>query len=200
MTNRRVFLQMAVATSALPAAIRFAVPDARASSTGEHGHERLYKAVFDERFPSSVEFARQVDQFGIPVHGIQGDVTSLWYRDLSILWRTTPTAIAGLTTAWPLLCLELMARDHGLRVVFRAEHDYHSDTMLEHRLSGPASVIHGEWRERALPWPRSMARLVAGFPHRRDRSTESAVSVPASKPTADPQRLVSWIIAPNRRA
>ncbi len=199
MTNRRVFLQMAVAATALPPAIRFAVPDARASSTGEQGHERLYKVVFDERFPSSVEFARHVNRLGIPVHGIQGDVTSLWYRDLSILWRTTPTAIAGLTSAWPLLCLELMARDHGLRVVFRAEHDYHSDTMLEHRLWGP-SVIHGGWREHALPWPQREARLVTEFPQRRDRSTESVVSVPASKPTDDPQRLVSWIIAPSRRA
>jgi len=195
MTNRRAFLHMAVATSALPAVMRFSVAHAQASSCGEY----LYKAVFDERFASCVDFARRVGHFGVPVHGIHGDVTALWYRDLSKQWRATPTPIAGLTAAWPLLCLEQMARDHGLRVVYRAEHNYRSDSLLEHRLTGPANVVQPDWRAGAIPWPERVATLVANFPLQREAAVKSAANEVTNRPATDPQRLVSWIIAPAQR-
>jgi hypothetical protein len=41
---------------------------------------------------------------------------------LRAAWTKQPVAIAGLTAHGPLFCLERLAWDHGMRVVFRAEH------------------------------------------------------------------------------
>ena len=56
---------------------------------------------------------------GVPVTRFRGDITDFWYRDLSLLWRERPVAIAGATTHGPLFCLERWAWDHGLRVTYR---------------------------------------------------------------------------------
>jgi hypothetical protein len=60
-----------------------------------------------------------VNRRGIPIHGIRGDITALWYHDLYFHWRNEPTPIAGITTSESLFCLELLARDAGLRVTSR---------------------------------------------------------------------------------
>jgi hypothetical protein len=82
---------------------------------------RLYKVIFDERFPASVAFADQVRREGLPVHGIRGDITALWFHDLDLRWKQGPAAIAGLTDANALFCLDLLARDKGMRVQARTE-------------------------------------------------------------------------------
>ena len=81
----------------------------------------LYKVIFDERFPASVAFANQVKWEGLPVHGIRGDITTLWFHDLDLRWKQGPAAIAGLTDANALFCLDLLARDKGMRVQARTE-------------------------------------------------------------------------------
>ena len=81
--------------------------------------ERLYTVVCDERFDGSVAFANGLAKRGVPVTRFRGDITDFWYRDLSLLWREHPVAIAGATTHGPLFCLERWAWDHGLRVTYR---------------------------------------------------------------------------------
>ena len=76
----------------------------------------LYKVIFDERFPASVAFANQAQRQGLPVHAIRGDITSLWFHDLDLRWKQGPAAIAGLTDPNALFCLDLLARDKGMRV------------------------------------------------------------------------------------
>ena len=77
--------------------------------------------IFDERFPAGVALAQQFHQHGVPIHAITGDVTTLWYHDLYFRWQNDPQPIAGITTAASLFCLEILARDAGLRVTDRRE-------------------------------------------------------------------------------
>jgi hypothetical protein len=114
MISRREILRIGVAGAALfPLAT---LDDAR---PGSGTPAPLDKAIFDERFPASVAFASEMDRRGIPVHGIRGDITSLWYHDLHFRWRLRRAPIAGMTTKESLFCLELLAADAGLRVTDR---------------------------------------------------------------------------------
>jgi hypothetical protein len=81
----------------------------------------LYKVVYDERFPASVDFGRKALARGFAVHAIRGDMTDLWYHDLHPKWKTGPAAIAGLTAHGPLFCLERLSWDFGMRVSFREQ-------------------------------------------------------------------------------
>jgi hypothetical protein len=79
----------------------------------------IYRFVNDTRFPTSVAWARQMEQHGTTLHAIQGDITDFWYHDLALRWQERPVAIAGVTAHGPLFCLETLARDRGLRVLHR---------------------------------------------------------------------------------
>jgi hypothetical protein len=58
---------------------------------------------------------------------MEGDITALWYHDLYARLRTGPIAMAGLTLNGALFCLDVLARNHGMRVVFRQEHTQRLD-------------------------------------------------------------------------
>jgi hypothetical protein len=114
MSTRRQFLQCGVVAASLPF-IAAAGIERKLLTTP------LYKVIFDERFPASVAFADQVKREGLPVHCIRGDITSLWFHDLDLRWKQGPAAIAGLTDSNALFCLDLLARDKGMRVEARTE-------------------------------------------------------------------------------
>src|SRR5262245_7559240 len=116
MVSRRAFLEIgAMGAVFLPVAFISPLPSAPETAAP------LYKAIFDERFPASVAFARDLNRRGVPVHGIRGDITALWYHDLYFQWKKGPAPIDGVTTSESLFCLELVARDAGLRVTRRQE-------------------------------------------------------------------------------
>jgi hypothetical protein len=115
MSTRREFLQGGIAAAALPF-VAVAGTEQMLLRTAP-----LYKVIFDERFPASVAFADQARREGLPVHGIRGDITALWFHDLDLRWKQGPAAIAGLTDANALFCLDLLARDKAMRVVSREE-------------------------------------------------------------------------------
>lgn len=199
METRREFLQMTLAAAALPAAAGAIAAASRASSlvsapasappapstTRPDGPSLdLYKVIYDERFPTSRTFAQQVSRHGVAVHAIKGDITSVWFNDLSVRWKQSPAAIAGLTAPAALFCLERLAWDHGMRCVFHEEH-----------------VID----QAELGWVYPIARRLTSFP------LEQAIARPAtqvglprmshSPPHMEPSTLVSWVIAwPFRRA
>ena len=87
----------------------------------------LRAAIFDTRFQPAREFARTARGLGLPVYGFDGDVTALWADHLQNLWRARGGAVAGLTSASALQCLEEMARDHWHRVTVRIEHSPAAD-------------------------------------------------------------------------
>jgi hypothetical protein len=193
MTSRREFLQIGITATAwplAPAAVRAAGEISSASLP-------LHKVIFDRRFPASNEFAARAQSLGLAVHGIDGDMTRFWYDELYHEWRKRPAAIAGLTAHGPMFCFEQLARDQGMRVVFRAEHRLGA-AGVEHTLTGPlamlneSTVLNGPGH-----WARCMADVVAHCSRgRAEISSGFAVSPNAElelKPGTD--ALYSWIIA-----
>ncbi len=82
----------------------------------------VHTVVVDTGCVQSREFARELAQYGAAVRPFAGDVTALWFDHLEPLWRQTRAAVAGLTRYSSLFCLERLSWDHGLRVVYRAQH------------------------------------------------------------------------------
>src|SRR5262245_59032579 len=137
MTSRREILQIGVAASALPWA-------AYASAVGRPEPADavpLYKVVYDARFSAGMEFARRAAALGHAVHAIDGDMTRFWYDDLYHRWRRGAAAIAGLTARGALFCLEQLAWDQRMRVIFRAEHSVSDGGCVAHRFEGIPALL-----------------------------------------------------------
>jgi hypothetical protein len=166
----------------------------------------LYIFIYDRRFSAARAFGAAADQArstGGTV-AIDGDITELWSRDLRLRWSTGEGAIAGMTTDRTLFCLEQLAKDQWMRVVFRAEHTIAGGDDSAHRLSGSAPML-----ARIAPllaardWPAKMPAVLAScsIPQGADR-TGGAASVTCSLglPSARRRRiadenLVSFVIA-----
>ena len=111
MASRRRFLKCGLSACAVGAIIR-PIP-------GESRVIPYYKAVFDERFEEPRAFAAGAGERGILTTAIRGDITSLFFDDLHLRWRQGPVLLAGYTTPASLFCLDLLARDRGMRLTHR---------------------------------------------------------------------------------
>jgi hypothetical protein len=78
-----------------------------------------YRAIYDERFEAGRRFASDALNRGWVTRAIRGDVTQVWFHELSVRWKRGPAAIAGLTTPQSLFVLERLAWDVGMRVTVR---------------------------------------------------------------------------------
>jgi hypothetical protein len=195
MTSRREFLKVGLTASALPIAARAELPFAVASQPVVP----LYKVLYDTRFTASVAFGQRAGARGLAVHAIDGDITRIWYDDLYHRWREGAVAIAGLTARGALFCLERLAWDQRLRVVFRGEHTV-AGTHLAHVFEGPASLVPTAATAAAgRSWAADLADVVGECPlgrlerHRAGTMTAGAAALPS-------ETLYSWVIAPVVRA
>jgi hypothetical protein len=113
MPNRREFLQAGLAVSLLPLFPRkvFSPPALKA----------LDVVIFDQRFLKARDFSQQAQDAGLDCAAIEGDITNLYFHDLSLRWNRGPTTIAGLSTKASLFCLEMLARDRGMRLAYMAD-------------------------------------------------------------------------------
>lgn len=185
MVNRRNAMKIGAATMAgalvnLPA-------------SGRPGAFR--RAVFDERFAECRAFAAELDDAGVLTSAIRGDVAGLWYHDLRAHLSENRLPIAGLTDRLALFCLEELARDVDMRVIFRADHIVDRDGRAEHSAVGPASLGAAARRLTTDPgFGRAMARMFGRF-------DIAEASDPAAQKRTGPfspknkTALVSWIIA-----
>lgn len=210
MANRREFLQIGVAASALSLANSGAAASplpAAASVFAPSPALDFYKAVFDSRHADSVAFGEGMRRDGVPAHGMRGDITPFWFDELDAVWRGAPVPLAGMTYHGPLFCLERLAWERGLRVIWRAEHRVLPGGLLEHRVKGPETLVA---RARLGPlalarqdggWSGALARLLQACPTGQAALDEARLCVPLSQPpAAADEPLISWIIAPARRA
>ena len=197
MASRREFLQMGVAALAMPISAHAAVSEAASLYKPELSMTPLYKIVFDLRYAPSRAFAEKAERLGLPVHAIKGDMTDLWYHDLYARWKQGPAAIAGMTGHGAIFCLERLAWDQRMRVVFRADHRYLADDSVEHALSGPALMLkEAEALGHEANWASEMANLVTRCPATRSLSSLANVVGPTERHADDPDHLISWVIAP----
>jgi hypothetical protein len=82
----------------------------------------IYKVIFDDRFSAARTFGSAAERNGRPTAIIRGDITALWLDDLKAHWESGGAAIAGMTTARTLLCLEQLAHDTWRRVLVRVDY------------------------------------------------------------------------------
>jgi hypothetical protein len=109
-------------------------------------------------------------------------------------------AIAGLTGYGALFCLERLAWDQRLRVVFRAEHAP-SGRRVAHGFAGPAEVLPAACSVVAGDdWAARMADIVAACPSGRGVGAEADVRATSAGGMAESETLYSWVIAAPVRA
>jgi hypothetical protein len=155
----------------------------------------FHRAVFDERFAECRGFAAELLSVGVRTSAIRGDVATLWYDNLRADLKENRLPVAGLTDRGALFCLEELARDVGMRVIFRADHMMDQNGHAQHAAAGPASLVAATHN---LPpkagFGRSMARLFRRF----DISEPGDAAAQKRTGPFSPENktaLVSWLIA-----
>jgi hypothetical protein len=207
MASRREFLQAGLASLALPISAHAAFSSGLLPRPDETASTPLYKIVYDERFGPSRAFCAAAKSWGASVAGIRGDITDLWFNDLYARWKQGPAAIAGLTAHGPLFCLERLAWDEQMRVVFRAEHRYRADGHIEHSLAVPVGMARhiANWSDQGPDWATCMAHLVTrcplGLSPAQAQALKTKIVLPLDQSgTEASETLISWVIAPVVRA
>lgn len=167
--NRRIFCLSGVASAISGAAAGLACLPAAGQAVAvtpaaSAPNVRLYKFVYDRRYLAGRAFgiAAELVRSISGTVAIIGDITALWSRDLRYQWSDGGGAIAGMTTARTLFCLEQLAKDHGMRVVIRTEHAIWEGHVIAHRLTTSEPMI-ARMRSAlaAEDWPSKMPAALA---------------------------------------
>ena len=196
MTSRREFLKAGLIATALPVAARANVTMPAASPLAVP----LYKVLYDTRFPASVAFADRAASRGLAVHAMAGDVTRFWYDDLYHRWRQGPAAIAGLTAHGALFCLERIAWDQRMRVVYRGEHALEANGCVAHRFSGSSELKRAAGDAAVgAAWAGQLADVIAECRCGGSAAGMAGAST-GSVAVSSADALFSWVIAPISRA
>jgi hypothetical protein len=192
MVNRRTVLKIG-ATTLTGALANVPVPSRNASPA--RTHSALERVVFDPRFAESQAFAIELESAGAVTSAIRGDVAELWYKDLRVLLSKKRAPVAGLTDRPALFCLEELARDVGMRVIFRVDHITEQNGHTQHAAVGLASLVAVA---RMLPsepgFGRATAVLLSQFDVNEPRDTSAQKRTGPFSP-ANKTALVSWLIA-----
>jgi hypothetical protein len=198
MGNRREFIQAGIAVTAA-ASVTGAPASAGTPATAPP--HRIHKVVYDRRFAEPVRFARAAESLGLKAHAITGDMTALWYEELHGLWRQEPVAIAGMTCHGPMFCLEMLARDHGMRLAYQAEHQI-GGAEVRHTVSGAIASLKRSSGliEAGAAWPEMMAALVAETPVEPALGGRVGVITRTPAGGAADEPLFTWVIAPASQA
>jgi hypothetical protein len=198
MTSRREILKIGLTVPAwLPTGARasFVAVETRAPVIP------LYKVLYDTRFAASVAFGRRAAALGVAVHAMTGDMTSFWYDDLYHRWRQEPVAIAGLTAHGALFCLERLAWEQRMRVVYRGEHAATAGGDVAHRFEGPARLAAAAAASTVgAAWASALADIVAECPRGRAEAGIAQSSSLRADAAGPSEPLFSWVIAPVARA
>jgi hypothetical protein len=166
-----------------------------AASTRLGSARGLCRAVFDERYGECLVFARELERRGAATSAIRNDVAALWYQDVRPRLRQTKLPLAGLTDRAALFCLEELARDVGMKVLYRIDRTVEQGGRVRHELTGPAGMVDAA---RNLCTEKSFGRAMALLASDMEaRGPWNIASLKRTGPSS-PQNgtaLVSWVIA-----
>lgn len=186
MPNRREFLAISLASSALP------IMADEQNSNAER--VRSGAVIVEMTSPLALAFRAEAIKWGLPVHGIHDDITDLWYHNLDRQWRSSPVTLAGITLSTSLFCLETFARDYGMCIWFRAIHRNRPDGGAEYVLSGNARLVE-EAAALDRAWAGAFARFATAVPLVEPGKFQQKIVETAPVPFEEPGPMVSWIIA-----
>jgi hypothetical protein len=145
--------------------------------------------LFDSRFGSSRALGAAAARGGYATAALQGDVTALWVRDLEPHWAAGGGAIAGMTTAASLFCLEQLAKDHWMRVIVRVDHRRSPGGGISHRVTAVEPMV-----------ARVCAALTSGAVAGTSRWPDALLhSLSARTPSKNQPRFTRIICAEERR-
>jgi hypothetical protein len=192
---------MGIAVTVLPLDAT-ATATARAAPSADAGWGEpvaLYKAIYDTRFAASRAFGERMAARGVDTAATTtGDITGLWFDTLYPQWQKGAAAIAGLTARGPLFCLEQLAGDHGMRVVFRAQHSSSSAGAVRHEIEGAGIVVDAARRVATdSDWVSVVSDVIGRYP--RTAAPNASVQVQTARPALqvpEDEVLYSWVIAP----
>lgn len=117
MVNRRNFVAGSAALAALTT-----VPFARSHAAGRRTERvpgGVQLVIVDRALSEASAFATEAIAAGHDPRLFDRDVAALWMNEIEPRLRLGPVAIAGLTGAATLFCLDFLARDYGAHVVQR---------------------------------------------------------------------------------
>jgi hypothetical protein len=97
LSNRREFLQLTLAASALPALAARNEPIGPARLAQNGPRVRVDNVIVESTSPMAIAFGNEATRFGLEVQGITDDVTDLWYQHLAVRWNRGSAVVAGLT-------------------------------------------------------------------------------------------------------
>lgn len=191
--SRREFLEACAVASAVPLFAGGVATAWAESLLSPAAAPQFYKVLFDRESPAAVAFGRRARGIQLPAVEVGREVTSLWYDDLYHRWREGPAAIAGLTVPHVAFCLEILARDVGMRVMYRGEHSPLGDGRIHHRFKGPADLL-AKTSLLDADWTHGTAQWVGCCQATLERTEAEYISVAGHNAIDEP--LVSWVIAP----
>jgi hypothetical protein len=191
MVDRRSVLKIGAATVA-GALVKMPVSARYQSLT--RAHPAFHRAVFDERFAECRGFAAELRRAGVFPSAIRGDVAALWYDDLRANLRETRLPAVGLTDRAALFCLEELARDVGMRVIFRADHIVDHSGHAQHTAVGTALITGASNLPQEAGFGRAMAALFSQSDFTEPCCTSSQKHTGPFSPE-NKTVLVSWVIA-----
>jgi hypothetical protein len=189
---------MSLASSALPILAGEQGESTPYLENNNTGRVRSGLVVVELTSALALAFRAEAVKQGLEAHGIQDDITDLWYHHLDRQWRTEPATLAGITLSTSLFCIETFARDYGMRVWFRAIHKNRPDGQAEHILSGDERLVE---QAAAMDgqWPAAFARFAAAVSLVKSGKFQQKIVETAALPSEEPGPMVSWIIAPRVR-
>ena len=200
MTSRRKFIGLGIGAAVLPGLTQAAEWSSMGWAEAKGlGRLPLYKAIYEKAYAPAQGFAARMQQRGVVSHGIDADITGVWFNDLALQWRRRPVAIAGLTAPAALFCLEQLAWDHRMRVAFRATHTQRPGGAIEHRIQAPQTLMPQirQSLDAEPGWGALMADLAMHCPlPGTSVATELAVDTHVVVDDLAAGPLVSWVIAP----
>ncbi|MEO8723976.1 MAG: hypothetical protein ABI395_10740 [Sphingobium sp.] len=153
-------------------------------------------SIIDNDDDESLTFAARCRSLGVATKNVRGNVSNLWFDDLYHYWRRSPKPIGGLTSHSTWFLLDMMARDAGMRTIYRGDHQRLGQGAMEHRLfgihpPGSARMLRGATGSR---WAAAVAMMVTA-PDRTSADRQGNSTRHARKRMVGNDTIISWVIA-----
>jgi hypothetical protein len=206
MPTRRQFMRdaivtsmMAVGSTAPPGVLaRWARPSEEASRDGSGDDPyQFFRVLFDNTSAEGAAFGAEAAARGAATRAVGIDLGSLWMHEIEPQWKNRPTAIAGMTSGPHLFCLELLARDYGMGLVYRVRHEISASDDCRHLVTGPAAL--SSWTDQLAASRRDWTSLAASLAMNCPSAIRAARDldlVDLASCSAHERTLFSWVIAP----
>ena len=153
------------------------------------------KVLYNSNYAESRNLAASMHQQQIQLEDMAEDLAALWYGKLKPELAQRPGILFGLGDRVDLFCIEELARDFGMKTVFRLEHLFNAD----------GSVIHLNIKGQTDKDVDRLLTTVPGFGYhltelvplalQNSQQSIDAHKRPGPFPMQGKSSLVSWMIS-----